>query len=427
MEDRIKVIDSYPGSGKTSYAIQTINSYDEDVKVIYITPYLKEVERIIVSCPNKYFVQPEVRRGHGSKMRHLISLVSQGQNIVSTHALFSNISEELINALKTYNYILYLDEVFQTVEKFSIFSETGKEDADAVTKQDVESLIVKNYIKVDEDYAINWIDNENMLSKYEPIKNMADRRLLYFVSGSLLLWSFPVEVFMEGIFSEIFILTYNFDCQLQSYYYNYFEVPYVKYHIFVEKEKYSIRKTENRKHESEWKKEIRKKIKIIDDIKLNRIGDPHRDIHGRLIDTALSATWHDKNSELIPILSNNLINYYVNITKSKAEERLWTCFKNYRKKIKSRRISDKYWLAINARATNDYSDKTILAYLINCYVDPFYEKFFQKREISINQNLYAVTELIQWIWRSAVRNGNEITLYIPSYRMRHLLIDFLEN
>lgn len=427
MEDRIKVIDSYPGSGKTSYAIQTINESDEDVKVIYITPYLNEVKRIIESCPNKNFVQPDRKKGAGSKMKHLVSLVSQGKNIVSTHALFSNIGDELINSLKTYNYILYLDEVFQAVEKYSIFSETSEEDADTVTKQDVDSLLAKGYIRIEKDFSVSWIDNENMLSKYEIIKNLADRKLLYFVSGSLLLWSFPIEVFMEGIFSKIFILTYNFDCQLQAYYYNYFNVPYVKYHAFQTSTGYIIKKTENKKHELEWKKEIKKKINIIQDSKINKIGDAYRDTKGRWINSSLCLNWHQDNKELLPILSKNLTNYFINITKSKAEDRLWACFKEYKKKIKGKNIGNNYWLAINARATNDYGNKTILAYLINCYPDPFYEKFFQKKGIKINQDLYAVTELVQWIWRSAIRNGKEITVYIPSQRMRELLLAFLDN
>ena len=33
---------------------------------------------------------------------------------------------------------------------------------------------------------------------------------------------------------------------------------------------------------------------------------------------------------------------------------------------------------------------------------------------------YARTELIQWVWRSSVRRGEEITLYLPSPRMREL-------
>ena len=41
------------------------------------------------------------------------------------------------------------------------------------------------------------------------------------------------------------------------------------------------------------------------------------------------------------------------------------------------------------------------------------------------KDAYALTELIQWVWRSRVRNGHPITLYLPSPRMRTLLKDCL--
>ena len=427
MEDRIKVVDSYPGSGKTSYAIQTINSYDDDVKVIYITPFLKEVDRILKDCARKNFIQPDRKLGGGSKLNHLIALISQGKNIVSTHALFSNITDELIDALKTHDYVLYLDEVFQTVEKYSIHSEVGKESDEFITRQDVGSLIAKGYIERDDDYAIRWIDNEHLLSKYIPLKRLADRGLLYFVDETLLLWSFPVEVFMEGVFSQIFILTYKFDCQLQAYYYNYFNVPYVKYHVENKNNKYEIYKTSDNKREKDWKKIISKKIHILDNPKLNRIGDSHRDARGKIIDTALSATWYDNNKELLPNIRENLSNYFKHIQKGSATKRLWTCFKGDVSKIKSKNVSSRSWLALNARATNQYLDRTILAYLINRYVDPFYIKFFQKKDIIINQDEYALSELIQWLWRSAIREMEDVYIYIPSHRMRTLLEEFLNE
>lgn len=35
--------------------------------------------------------------------------------------------------------------------------------------------------------------------------------------------------------------------------------------------------------------------------------------------------------------------------------------------------------------------------------------------------------MIQWIWRSAIRNGEEISLYLPSKRMRDLLTEWIEK
>lgn len=46
----IKVIDSPCGSGKTEWAIKYINSLPADSKVLFVTPYLDEISRIIDSC-----------------------------------------------------------------------------------------------------------------------------------------------------------------------------------------------------------------------------------------------------------------------------------------------------------------------------------------------------------------------------------------
>ena len=40
-------------------------------------------------------------------------------------------------------------------------------------------------------------------------------------------------------------------------------------------------------------------------------------------------------------------------------------------------------------------------------------------------DLYQPTELIEWVWRSRVRKGEPITLYLPSPRMRRLFEEWL--
>ncbi len=47
--------------------------------------------------------------------------------------------------------------------------------------------------------------------------------------------------------------------------------------------------------------------------------------------------------------------------------------------------------------------------------------FFQDNGVSVNEDLYALSELVQWLWRSRIRNGQPIDAYIPSERMRGLL------
>ena len=87
----------------------------------------------------------------------------------------------------------------------------------------------------------------------------------------------------------------------------------------------------------------------------------------------------------------------------------------------------KSWLACSCRASNDYADKNVLVYPINRYINPFYQKFFSQRGIKIDMDKYALSELIQWLFRSAIRNGQPVSLYIPSQRMRTLLVRWLDG
>lgn len=430
-EDRIIVIDSPPGFGKTEYSIQSINQSDDDEKIIFITPFLTEVDRIIRSCPSKHFVQPNAIEFGGNKSKHLLQLVLQGKNIVSTHALFMNISDDLIDALRMNGYTLYLDEVFEAIGIYNM-AEDDWDESIVITKSDMKSLVNKEYVKIGDDYSVSWIDDDNMLSKYEDMRNLAERKSLFFVNEGFLLWSFPVEVFREGIFDKIFIMTYRFDSQIQALYYKYFDIPYVKYSVFKNDDgKYEIELFNDAK-EKEWKKEIKEKITILDDAKLNRIGDIYYDAQNRPYKSALSVTWFKNNKErknldLFKKLSDNIVNYYRHHTNNKNDIKMWTCFKDYIPYLKNKNLPVKKLIAVNARATNDYRDKTLLCYPVNRYTNPYLNQFFTKRDMQINQDEYAVTELIQWIWRSAIRDKNEIIIYIPSQRMRTLLIRFLND
>lgn len=426
--DRIIVVDSYCGSGKTSWAIDYINQLQEDTKIIYITPYLDEVARILSSCKSKEFCQPDRQSGQGSKLNHLISLIKKGRNIVSTHALFSNITDQLINILRANNYILFLDEVFQTVERYDLIDgRIEKEIKEAITKQDVVTLLEQGHIKIEEDFRVTWIDPDRPLSKYSPFINLCQRDLIYFINGNLLLWTFPIEVFREGVFDRIFILTYQFDAQLQAYYYKYFEVPYAKYYASKENGKFTILPGDGSENERKWIETIRTKINIVEDKKLNKPGDVYFSSKNVPFKSALSKTYYSNNPQINDVMRKNLINFFQNVCKSKANERMWTCFEEDKSSIKSNISGVKSWLACNARATNKYNDRTCLAYLVNRYIDPFYQDFFEYKGIKIDQDQYALSELIQWIWRSAIRDGKSINLYIPSSRMRNLLKKYLES
>ena len=84
------------------------------------------------------------------------------------------------------------------------------------------------------------------------------------------------------------------------------------------------------------------------------------------------------------------------------------------------------FVACTARATNDYKHKTNCAYLLNRFLNPMESGFFTDKGITVDEDVWALGELIQWLFRSSVRDDKEIKLYIPSKRMRNLLIEWLD-
>jgi hypothetical protein len=428
MNTHIKIIDSFPGSGKTQWSIQKINELPLSQKIIYVTPYLNEVTRIINSCPQRRFEQPEEDKETGrTKMNNLMHLIASGKNVVTTHALFGNINDTLIRMFEQADYILFLDEVIQTIEPYDFDeNKSDEDDRQEIIHRDVNSMLERDIIRVNEDYLVIWTSDEIQLSKYENFKRLAQKNLLYYINNSLLLLTFPNNVFSKRIFSEIYILTYMFKSQLQAYYYDYFKLDYSVYEVYKTLEgKYDIR-TGNT-NENEWRELISRKIHILDDDKLNRIGDIYLDPQNRLRDSALSKTWYARNHSQLGTIKKNLVNYFQNKTKSKAHQRMWTCFKSEYELIKSDKTSLANFVALNARATNNYRDRSVLAYPINRYLNHYYSHFFQKRGIQIDQDLFALSEMVQWICRSRVRDDEDIHIYVPSTRMRNLLINHISS
>ena len=388
---KINVIDAICGAGKTSAAINYINKSNDNLKFLYITPYLTEVERIIKSCPSKHFKQPE---NYGSKLKGIKYLFDKGCNIVSTHALFTLFDEDIMNLIKDQGYILIMDEVAEVVRQLDI-------------SQDDLDTIKEKYVVVKEGNLLEWID-PTYKGRFDDYKRLCELDAVGIYGNTALLWLLPVKTFTA--FDEIFILTYMFDCQVQRNYYDYYHIEYnymgikgnsIDTYMFTNEE--IIYENNNYK----------KLINIIDDSKLNNIGEKSG---------SLSKSWYDRNHDnsLMNLLKNNVYNFFKNYAKTKTKQNIWTTFTKYKDCIKGKGYT-KGFIPCNARAVNDYRECTALAYTINRYFNPALKNFFLQNDIRVEEDQYALSELIQWIFRSALRDGKEITIYIPSKRMRELL------
>lgn len=394
---KINIVDAICGSGKTSAAINFINKSDDDTKFLYITPYLTEVERIINSCPDKKFKQP---KEYGTKLNGIKSLFNKGCNIVSTHALFTSFDEEVMDLIKAYGYTLIMDEVSEVVTVLNI-------------SQDDLNTILEKYTEIGEGNLLKWTAKDYK-GEFEKYKRLCDLNAIGIYGNQALLWLLPIKTFTS--FKEIYILTYLFDSQVQRSYYDYYGVEYN--YIYVSGD--SVDTYNFCEENIEYKnKDYSKLINIVENEKLNQIGEANG---------SLSASWYRRNSEneCMKQIKNNLYNFFHNITKTQVKYNLWTTFVDYKNKLKGKGYS-KGFLSCNARAVNTYRECTSLAYTVNRYFDPRLKNFFLMNGIRVEEDQYALSELIQWIFRSALRDNKEITLYIPSKRMRKLLEDWINK
>lgn len=399
MNTKIKVVDSVMGSGKSTAAINYINDAGDNEKFLFVTPYLDEVDRIIQSCPNKHFCQPDTEE-YATKTRDIIDLLKEGKNIVTTHALFSFFNRTISELIERQGYILIIDEVMNTINDVNI------------STSDFEVLTEK-FIYFDEQGIAHWKvpDYDGILSGY---KNMCDCGSLFKLNNTLF-EIIPASIFKS--FKDIFILTYMFEGQNMGAYLQLWGFEYEYYHV----EDFSFVKGYKEQNGEQFKD----KIHICDSSRMNIIGK-NRKYDEAINDTTLSKGWYEKNKnkDVMKVLKNNIRNFFVNIYKVPVAETLWTTFKDFKEKIKGKGYT-KGFLSLNIKATNEYKYKHYIAYVVNRYLNPTIKINFGMVGLYIDEEQFALSEMIQFIWRSAIRDGEDIYLYIPSRRMRYILQKWL--
>lgn len=399
----IKVCDVIMGGGKSTAAIRYMNETDD--KFIYLSPYLDEVERIMNACPRKNFKTPE--DFGGSKLNNLHKLLNQEENIASTHALFARYNEDTMKLITSTNYTLILDEVFGVLEPLKI------------SKDDIDILFDSRLVTMaDDDEHVVWVDENYTGTRYQDIKAKAQSHNLIFYKGLMMFWTFPINIFKA--FKDVIVLTYLFDAQIQKYYYDIYNIEYKKIGVVRDEMGYVFTSDANAPVSPKYN--LKKLVHVVEHDKLNAVGD------GK---TSLSASWYKRKSAIkerpmIDRIRKNLCNYFVNITTCSVDKRMWTTYKEYRSMLEDRGYVNSF-VSCNARATNEYRDRTALAYCINVFFNPCLKNYFMDHGVAVKEDEYALSELVQWIWRSAVRDGNEITLYIPSCRMRAILKNWLNE
>lgn len=386
------------GSGKTTWVVNEMLNKNPEKNILYITPYLDEIDRII-STTIRDMKEP-IDKGSG-KIGNISKLLENQVDIACTHALFRKFDAKCKEALEHNKYTLILDETLTAVEPYHF-----------TAKEDYQYLLDNNDIKVDSNGLIEWIGSE-LNTRFDDVRILAQNKCLFKVDDKFFLWHFPHEIF--SLFEEVYVLTYLFEGSIMKYYFDLYRLKYTTK---------SIRKTTDEYKLVDYyrpnKKALIKRIKIYD-------GELNYNFSQK--SNVLSSTWCKSscNKKDLVKLKNNLYNYIRHIVKTNSNNIMWTTFKDTKKELKGKGYTNGF-VACNCRATNDFSDRTCLMYCVNWFENPEIIKFFALNGITVNQDAIALASLLQWIWRSNIRkpeSNSIINIYIPSTRMRNLLKKWL--
>ena len=414
--NKVVVVDALCGQGKTESVIEMMQK-DVEGKFLYVTPYLSECHRVagtlydaedidkkpLLSETGEYIYEAGTRLGafkfkhpddsFGRKGKSLCSLLSEGENVVSTHALFTELGSNAIEAAK--DYTLIIDE------SVNVYTQDGRH-------KTIAHALERKIIYLDEDgitlrfdrnrFGESTPENPDTAkgSLYESIAAQCDLGQLLLIRKKTVVWEMSADLLSN--FKKVIICTYMFEGSEMS--------------VYLKKKgiKYSVQKLEGAK----IAKDVAHLIEVMDDNKLNAVGAT-----GKLSSSAFAHK--DKKEVLSETMRRNLQNVFTNKWKAKADDRLWTCFVANKKIIGGEKYLNQF-LSYNYKATNDYMNVHHVAFLIDVHTNP---NIVEASEINSNslmdQELYAVSSLIQFVFRSAVRKGESIKLYLPSLRMRELL------
>lgn len=435
---KAKIISQIMGSGKSSGIVNMLN-YDpayKDRKVIYIAPFLSEAKRFARSCDREFVEPNNWTENNNSKLAHTRRLLSENKSISTTHAAFMRYDDEILRLVREGDYILIMDETCNVMEDFS----WNPADVWLLEQADV---IRRRWddIYLNDDYA-DYIDSHGALSelcgkmRYMDLHCYTEEN-----DGKFFYYTMPPEILKS--FSDVFVLTYMWECSDLCTMMNLIGMEWE--YGYVERVDYGngYMITNEKPEIPEYVLNIPSLIHIYEHEPVEgKRGKQPRDLNSwvdkrpRIPEKRpfkLSVWFFQnkrKNHAVITELKNNIRTYFRKILAEHGgsrDECMWSTYKDYMDELYSEKNSwlESRFVSFNERAKNDYAGCKYLAYAVDIHPNPTKKSWYKQHRSEYQEDMVALSTMCQWIWRSAIRKGEDIYIYVPAERMRNLLKDWL--
>jgi len=407
----VNIVDYPCGFGKTNVLLSILNDH-HDLKVLVVVQTLSEVDRIIKSLPKGRIFSPEkANPRYKSKGEQLEHLVRKSVSVVITHSLYERAGMLAYDG-GFRNYHVIIDEVPNAVSVLEnqLYPENFKE-----------FYIDNGYFKLENTGLI--LPTKKVLEEEDRLKNALDETLInninsgrvYFDGKKNFIKTIPTSLFTQT--ETITVLTFLSKGTL-----------FLK---FLKKYEIKYKVTKSATMNKTFRQLAAKNLSIKTIKAINNIG----------LGYAKQTTYPIKSKE-VKSIRTALKNLKQRTLKNVAIEKvIITCAKkNWYKKTKggydlnkpgifstdSRMFKGANWIPNTTRGTNNYSHCSHAIYLYEQNVNPILLNWLNANNKQFKTE-FALTEMIQWIWRTRIRNGEPVDVYMPSGRMREIIADWISE
>jgi len=427
----VKVVDAIMGSGKTTGMFKLMgDGFSRDnKKYFYVSLFnsevgdgnTKELGRVHKELPYMEFKMPQ-NRGQGKK-ENIKDLMKKGYNIATTHASFRSFDKEAIDIMVEKGYTLVIDESLDCITKY-----------DNLKVFDLNLLIGMNYISVSEvDGKLSWTgdDIKEEDTTFYDVMKLCRTESLYKYGDDLIMWEYPP--LLLKMLEDVYVITYLFEGSIMCSWMDKNGILYEK----LPHSKLGLRP------EYEIKQSIKENLELLksnglQSIRQEQSSKEHQFSSGWYKRNCVKDGSKDKDKQPIPetemmVRMRKVIESSISRTKSSNRCMFWTTFKDYQKGLSGKGYKQKPrdgldpFLACNTKATNDYRDHTLCVYSVNVFKTPIEVNYLKSRGIEFDNDLYSLSEMIQFIFRGSIRKGEHMKLLVFSERMEKLLLKWLEE
>ena len=411
MQTKIELLDSIMGSGKTQGVIQWMLNNPQN-KYLYVSPMLTEVEeRIPTACQALEFTYPCTEE-YKTKGQHLLKLLEEGCNVSFTHSLFTDLTKQHLSLIRKHEYVLIVDEEVAFIEPYK-----GN-----YSRDDIVSLEKAGHIRVEEDnlgrVVWQWYDDNEMNdTAYSKLKRMSDLGMLYCAKRDrkIMVVHLPIELVQSS--RRVILLTYLFKGSVMESFMDLKGIEIVPFKEVVPPKttKDVLTKAKNL-------------ITFIDTTTTKAVSS-----------LSMSSTWYSKNATTADLekVSNAIFSVYrkfgdkesfiFTAPKSLADYEYVKEERLKRNIIHKKMPKDVDWIYCGTKATNMWSHKSIAVHAYNRYVNTAIKAYLQDYGTPPDDDMFALSEMVQWIFRTCIRNDEPLQLCILNNRMKGLLCNWLSG